>query len=462
MRLKWAVRASNSRAILSQGLSCRSIFSGPRWDALRYLSGFGNEVATEALPSALPVGQNTPQRCPYGLYAEQLSGSSFTTPRSKNRRTWMYRILPSCRHGRFHQVTHLLLATDFAHARIVPDQLQWDPLPLPPANRPTDFVGGLVTFCGAGSPEARRGLAIHLYSCNASMDRKAFCNSDGDFLVVPQLGELRLRTEMGLLTVAPGEVCVLPRGIRFTVEVTEPSRGYIAEVYDSHFVLPDLGPIGAWGLANPRDFLTPVAAYEDVAGDWTVVQKFGGRLFEAHQDHSPFDVVAWHGNYAPYKYDLARFCAVNSVTFDHIDPSIFTVLTAPTLEPGVAACDFVVFPPRWMVQDRTFRPPYYHRNCMSEYMGSIRGTYEAKHDGFYPGGGSLHSPMVPHGPDAATFEHGATQELTPTRSDPASLAFMFESTYMLRVTEFAATNLLHPTYTDCWAPLKRHFDPSNR
>eukprot|EP00993_Chasmostoma_nieuportense_P000234 NODE_1216_length_1603_cov_26.506098_g1147_i0.p1 GENE.NODE_1216_length_1603_cov_26.506098_g1147_i0~~NODE_1216_length_1603_cov_26.506098_g1147_i0.p1 ORF type:complete len:490 (+),score=111.76 NODE_1216_length_1603_cov_26.506098_g1147_i0:88-1470(+) len=431
-----------------------------KWEALQYFAGFGNYVRTETLPNSLPQLGNTPQRCPYGLYAEQLSGSAFTAPRHSNQRSWLYRILPSTVHGPYSKVDRGFLRSDFpAEASPLPDQLRWDPFPLP--TDPTDWVQGLVTVCGAGSPEMKAGMAIHMYACNQSMERKTFMTSDGDLLIVPQQGTLSIQTEFGLLTVAPGEICVIQRQMKFKVLVAEPSRGYIAEVYDSHFVLPDLGPIGANGLANPQHFLTPSAHYEDTCDTWRLVHKFGGQLFAAEMDHSPFDVVGWHGNYAPYKYDLSLFCPVNSVGYDHLDPSIFTVLTAQTNAPGVAACDFVIFPPRYMVQEDTFRPPYYHRNCMSEYMGNIRGVYEAKSTAFSPGGGSLHSLGSPHGPDSTTFAKASTQTLKPVLSDPSALAFMFESHYMFRVTPFAQHTLVQPDYWQCWQGLRKHFDPTN-
>ncbi|MES1910251.1 MAG: hypothetical protein MHM6MM_002880 [Cercozoa sp. M6MM] len=348
-----------------------------------------------------------------------------------------------------------------ASETLKPNRMRWNPLPLDADNK--DFVEGLVTYCGAGTPEMKSGLAVHMYTCSRSMQRRAFCNSDGEMLIVPQEGTLLLKTELGLLRVPPGHICVIPRGVRFLVQLTEEGkavRGYICEIFQSSFILPDLGPIGSNGLANPRDFETPVAWYEIEDAEWQLVQKFGGSLFEAALDHSPFDVVAWHGNYVPYRYDLARFCAINSVTFDHLDPCTFVVLTAPSGEPGVAVCDFVIFPPRYMVQEHTFRPPYFHRNCMSEFMGNIRGVYEAKLEGFLPGGATLHSIMAAHGPDAECTEAAMEAELVPVKSDPNALAFMFESTFLLRMTKFALeSGLVQENYTDCWQGLQRHFVP---
>lgn len=423
------------------------------------MPGFGNEFSSEALPRALPVGQNNPQQCPYGLYAEQLSGTAFTAPRDKNQRTWLYRIRPSVVHAAFEEIDPGRIVSDWGReGRVDPSQLRWSPLPMPSADAPpVDFLDGLVTMAGNGDPTLKTGLAIHMYTANTSMGRKAFNNSDGDMLIVPDTGALTVRTELGVLEVAPKEIVVVPRGVRFAVDVAGPARGYALELYQGHFELPNLGPIGANGLANPRDFLAPRAQFEDLDAPHVVVNKFGGKLFRATVDHSPFDVVAWHGNYVPFKYDLTRFCCINSVTFDHPDPSIYTVLTAPSDTPGVAVADFVIFPPRWMVMEGTFRPPWYHRNCMSEFMGMVYGKYDAK-EGFMPGGASLHSCMSAHGPDAATHAKASTEELRPVKFD-AGLAFMFESTYMLKLTDNAlGASWRDKQYHQCWDDLPKHFN----
>ena len=426
---------------------------------LAYQSGFGSEFATEALAGALPVGRNSPQRAPYGLYAEQLSGTAFTAPRHANRRAWLYRIRPAVLHGAFEALPHPRLASaPFDAVATSPNQLRWDPFPPPEA--PADFVDGLATIAGNGDVDAQCGIAIHVYVCNRSMRGRFFYDADGELLVVPQEGALRIATELGHLDVGPGEIALLPRGIRFRVELADgaaAARGYVCENYGAMLRLPELGPIGANGLANPRDFLAPVAAYHDEEGAFELVAKFGGRLWRAPIDHSPLDVVAWHGNYAPYKYDLARFNAINTVSFDHPDPSIFTVLTSPSDTPGTANVDFVIFPPRWMVAEATFRPPWFHRNVMSEYMGLIRGVYDAKAEGFVPGGGSLHNAMSGHGPDAATFERASQAELAPQRIE-GTLAFMFESRYVIHPTAYAlACPQLQRDYQACWRGLARHF-----
>jgi len=423
-----------------------------------YLPGMEAEFVSEALKGALPKAL-TPQRCPYGLYTEQLSGTAFTAPRHRNRRSWLYRILPAVKHDkpRKKMGTHRIV-NDFSKAVVEARQLRMDPLPL--ARTPQTWVEGLTTYAGAGDPHMKSGMAIHLYTCNKSMIDEAFVNSDGDMLIVPEQGTLLIRTEFGFMKVASGEICVIQRGIRFQVMVQGQSRGYVGEIYDGHFVIPDLGPIGANGLANPKHFQTPVASYENRKCDFTVTQKFLGELFELRQDHSCFDVVAWSGNYVPYKYDCAQYAAVNSVIRDHMDPSIFTVLTCQTNEPGVAACDFVIFPPRWSVHTDTFRPPYYHRNCMSEFMGNIRGAYEAKKKGFLPGGASLHSNMMPHGPDSECFEAASVEKQVPVPPKEGALAFMFESTYTFKVTDFVKNSgLIQEDYNDHWKSLKSHFNP---
>lgn len=443
-----------------------SKFSGDDFpsDDRDYLSGFGNTFESEALPGALPRVQNSPLLCPYGLYAEQISGTSFTYPRKLNQRSWLYRIKPSVTHEPFKPrlPRHDRLVSEFdnSNTRTMPTQLRWKPVDID-ASQPINFIDGLYTMCGSGSSFLRHGFAIHMYAANTSMSNCAFCNADGDFLVVPQKGRLWITTELGKLGVAPGEIAVLPQGFRFSVDLPDGlSRGYVSEVFGTHFQLPDLGPIGANGLAAPRDFLVPRASFEDNSRPgYTIIQKFGGELFTAKQDFSPFNVIAWHGNYVPYKYALNKFCPYNTVLFDHGDPSINTVLTAPTDRPGVALLDFVIFPPRWLVAEHTFRPPYYHRNCMSEFMGLIYGGYEAKFDGFLPGGASLHSCMTPHGPDTKTYEAtvacGSDAQPYKIRD---TMAFMFESCLIPRICAWALESpYMDHDYYHCWIGLKSHF-----
>jgi homogentisate 1,2-dioxygenase len=423
----------------------------------RYLSGFGNEHTSEASQGTLPEGQNAPQKPPRGLYTEQISGTPFTAPRDHNRRSWLYRIRPSAMHPAFRRIDNgLLRSAPFDEAAPPPNRLRWDPLLFP--DEPTDFVDGLVTMGGNGDASGRSGIAIHIYRATKSMERRVFYDADGELLIVPQTGRLRLATELGIIEAAPGEIAVIQRGIKFSVALLDDrARGYVCENYGALFRLPELGPIGANGLANPRDFRTPVAAFEDSDEPGEVVAKFEGNLWTTELDHSPLDVVAWHGNYAPYVYDLARFNTIGTVSFDHPDPSIFTVLTAPSDTPGTANCDFVIFPPRWLVAEHTFRPPWFHRNYMNEFMGLVHGVYDAKAKGFVPGGASLHNCMSAHGPDRATFEKATAAKLIPQKIAD-TLAFMFETRLVIRPTRFALEiPALQRDYDACWAGFEKMF-----
>ncbi|HKU00901.1 MAG TPA: homogentisate 1,2-dioxygenase [Paraburkholderia sp.] len=438
------------------------------------MSGFGNEFATEALPGALPEGQNSPQRCAYGLYAEQLSGTAFTAPRSHNRRTWLYRIRPGAVHQPFTPLAARAsvnggkssaprLVADFGEVPPTPpNQLRWDALPMPA--EPTDFIDGWVTMAGNGSAASMSGCAIHLYAANRPMVERFFYNTDGELLIVPQQGRLAIATEMGKLEVEPFEIAVIPRGVRFAVELPDgEARGYICENFGALLRLPDLGVIGSNGLANPRDFLTPCAAYEDREGQFELVAKLNGELWRADIGHSPLDVVAWHGNYAPYKYDLRRYNTIGSISYDHPDPSIFLVLHAPTDTPGVDSIDFVIFPPRWLAAENTFRPPWYHRNVASEFMGLVHGVYDAKAEGFVPGGASLHNCMSGHGPDAETFEKASSADTSKPHKVGDTMAFMFETRTLIRPTRFALeTAQLQAHYYECWQGLKKHFNPEKQ
>jgi homogentisate 1,2-dioxygenase len=428
-------------------------------DEFHYSSGFGNEFATEAVAGSLPVGRNSPQQAPLGLYAEQLSGTAFTQPRGVNRRTWVYRILPSAKHPPFGRIDNgNLRGTPFDELEPDPNRLRWDPLPLPRQDAPQDFIDGLFTVAGNGDIKTRSGIAIHLYAANRSMQDRYFVDSDGELLLVPELGAIILHTELGPMRVSPGEIAVVPRGIRFKVELTDVvARGYVCENFGANFVLPERGPIGANGLANERDFRIPHAAFEERNHRVQVVNKFGGNLWAADYDHSPLDVVAWHGNYAPYKYDTASYMVIGTISFDHPDPSIFTVLTSPTDTQGLANVDFVIFPPRWLVGENTFRPPWFHRNIMSEYMGLVTGTYDAKAEGFVPGGASLHNTYTSHGPDADTSARASTAELRPQKLT-GTLAFMFESRWTILPTKQAmdATFRQHD-YDAVWSGLTRNF-----
>ncbi|PMQ17159.1 homogentisate 1,2-dioxygenase [Janthinobacterium sp. AD80] len=426
-----------------------------------YQSGFGNEFATEAVPGALPQGQNSPQQAPLGLYAEQLSGTAFTAPRAQNRRSWLYRIRPASQHPPFTLADNTRIVSDFhAMPPTPPNQLRWNPLPLPDSATPVDFIDGWHTMAGNGSAEAMSGCAIHVYAANRSMQRY-FYSADGELLVVPQEGRLAIATELGLIELEPQEIAVIPRGVRFRVTLPDgAARGYVCENFGTAFRLPDMGPIGSNGLANSRDFLTPHAAYEDIDGACELLAKFGGHLWRTTLDHSPLDVVAWHGNYAPYKYDLRCFNTIGSISYDHPDPSIFLVLQAPSENPLFGAIDFAIFPPRWLAAEHTFRPPWFHRNVASEFMGLIHGVYDAKAAGFVPGGASLHNCMSGHGPDAQTFEKASHSDTATPVKVGDTMAFMFETRTIIKPTAFAMNSgLLQPDYFECWQGLRKHFDP---
>jgi homogentisate 1,2-dioxygenase len=429
-----------------------------------YMPGFGNDFETEALEGALPIGQNSPQRCPYGLYAEQLSGTPFTAPRETNKRSWLYRMRPTVKH------IAAMTRRDLPHWRSAPTvgesdlplaPMRWDPAPIP--DDAGTFLEGIRTISTGGDVFTQTGFAIHTYAVTESMGAEVFWNADGEMLIVPEVGALRFFTEMGVIDIAPGEICVLPRGIKAKVELAgdAKARGYICENYGQALTCPERGPIGANCLANRRDFLTPVAAFEQ-GGDspHRVTVKWCGDFHSGEIDHSPLDVVAWHGNYAPYKYNLRHFSPVGPILNDHADPSIFTVLTAPSGTPGTANIDFVIFPPRWMVAENSFRPPWYHMNVMSEFMGLIEGVYDAKPEGFVPGGMSLHNMMLPHGPDAEAFYRASLKDLAPEKL-ANTLAFMFETRFPQQLTRYAAgLPTLQAGYPDVWDPLRNHFDPS--
>jgi homogentisate 1,2-dioxygenase len=419
---------------------------------LHYLSGFGSAFETEAVAGALPVGRNSPQKPAFGLYAEQLSGSAFTAPRLENRRSWLYRLRPSAQHPAFqpYDGAPLWRSGPFDEVPPSPNRMRWSPLEWP--SRPTDFIDGMTTYAGSGDPAAQSGIAALVYVANADMTGRAFFNADGEMLILPQEGRLDVWTEFGRLKVAPGELLLMPRGVRFRVALPDgKARGYVCENYGAHFRLPERGPIGSNSMASERDFLAPVAAYEDIDAPTEVIQKYLGGFWTTTFDHSPFDVVAWHGTLTPFKYDIARYATVGSISIDHPDPSIFTVLTSPTDSPGTANCDFAIFPPRWMVAEDTFRPPWFHRNVMSEFMGLIHGEYDAKEGGgFDPGGASLHNCMSGHGPDQTTYERATTVELKPHKIDK-TLAFMFESRFIFRPTRWAVeTPAMQLDYDDVW------------
>ena len=417
-------------------------------DAPHYMTGFGGHFETEAVEGALPRARNSPQRPAYGLYAEQLSGTAFTMARHENRRSWLYRMRPTADHRPFIRYKGATLFTPgTVKEPLPPNRLRWDP----PEDLPdeADFVDGMVTMLANRDPADLEGVAVHLYRASKSMERRVFVDADGEMLIIPQQGALRVLTELGMLELEPGWVGVVPRGVKFRVEVDGEARGYVAENHGAPFRLPELGPIGSNALANARDFEIPVARFEDRDEPTEVVQKSLGSLWATTLDHSPLDVVAWHGNYAPYRYELSRFNVIGTISFDHPDPSIFTVLTSPSNVHGRANADFVIFPPRWMVAEDTFRPPWFHRNVMSEAMGLIHGAYDAKADGFAPGGLSLHNLMSGHGPDVESWRKASEAELKPSKVE-GTMAFMVETCWPYRPTQFALDRA-QPDYDEAWA-----------
>ena len=421
-----------------------------------YLTGFGNHFSTEAVAGALPVGRNSPQRPAFGLYAEQLSGTAFTAPRHEHRRSWLYRLRPSASHAAF-----VPYPSPFDEAAstlpLAPNRLRWSRAAAPAG---TDFVDGLTPMLANGSAERLEGCAVHLYAADRDMEQRVLFDADGELLIIPQVGRIKLLTEFGRVEVAPGSIALIPRGIRFRVMLPDgAASGYVAENYGALFRLPELGPIGSNGLANPRDFETPVAWFEDRDEPFELVQKFGGRLWSTQLEHSPLDVVAWHGNLAPCRYDLARFNALGTVSFDHPDPSIFTVLTSPGETAGRANCDFVIFPPRWMVAEDTFRPPWFHRNLMSEAMGLIHGDYDAKAEGFEPGGLSLHNRMSAHGPDLDSWRGASAADLKPHKIE-GTMAFMVESALPF-VPTAAVLASAQPNYDGAWAQFPKAIVPGD-
>jgi homogentisate 1,2-dioxygenase len=415
---------------------------------LRYMSGFGGHFETEAIEGALPKGRNSPQRPAFGLYAEQLSGSAFTAPRHENRRSWLYRLRPTADHRPFVRYEGArLLAPGTVAEPLAPNRLRWNP----PEDLPegADFIDGMVTMLANRDPSDLEGVAVHLYRAQKSMEKRVFVDADGELLIIPQEGAIEIWTELGRIEAGPGDIALVPRGIRFRVKLLDgDARGYVAENHGHPFRLPDLGPIGSNGLANPRDFEVPAAAFEDRDEPTEILQKYLGSLWTTTLDHSPLDVVGWHGNYAPWRYDLNRFNTIGTVSFDHPDPSIFTVLTSPSNVPGRANADFVIFPPRWMVAEDTFRPPWFHRNVMSEAMGLIHGAYDAKTDGFAPGGLSLHNLMSGHGPDVESWKKASEADLRPAKIDN-TLAFMVETCWPYRPTRFALDRS-QPDYDEAW------------
>ncbi|EJD06339.1 homogentisate 1,2-dioxygenase [Fomitiporia mediterranea MF3/22] len=438
-RLSLSIHSRNYNGSASSGATAAGSFSvkPTAKDPYSYQVGFGNRFASEAIPGSLPYAQNSPQKCKYDLYAEQMTGTSFVAPKAEKQTAY---------------VRSTVLR------RLCINKIAWHPIDIPKSGK-VDFIDGLKSFAGNGDPTLREGLAIHMYASNTSMGNKAFCNNDGDMLILPQQGRMDVQTEMGKLMVRPGELLVIQRGIRFRVAFLDgPSRGYIQEIYGSHFELPELGPLGGHGLANPRDFEHPIASFDIDQSPWEIVYKVCGELYVCKQEHTPFDVVAWHGNYVPYKYALEKFVNVGSISKDHIDPSIFCVLTAKSKTQGTPLMDFLIFSPRWDVASHTFRPPYYHRNSATEFMGLIYGTYSGRSDEFQPGSCSYETGFCPHGVSYEEFKLATESELKPMRIHESTMAFMFESSMILTLTDYAMKSLKrHEHEPKMWDDLKGQF-----
>ncbi len=426
-----------------------------------YMPGFGNDFETEALPGALPQGMNSAAEMQLRALRRTALGDRIHRTQPPER---THLVLP---HPAFGQAYASVPEDRGAALEVGPcidpdiislGQYRWDPVAVPQGERLT-WITGMRTMVTAGDVGTQAGMASHMYLVNASMEDEYFFSADGELLVVPQEGRLRFCTELGVIDLEPKEIAILPRGLVYRVEVLEgPARGFVCENYGQKFQLPGRGPIGANCMANRRDFKTPVAAYEDREVPSKVYVKWCGQFHVTEIGHSPLDVVAWHGNYAPVKYDLRTYCPIGAVLFDHPDPSIFTVLTAPSGIEGTANIDFVLFRERWMVAENTFRPPWYHKNVMSELMGNIYGVYDAKPKGFVPGGMSLHNCMLPHGPDLNAFEHASNEPMVPVKQDD-TMSFMIETRFPQHLTEWAATaGHLQDDYIDCWGSLEKKFD----
>ena len=353
----------------------------------------------------------------------------------------------------------MIRSAPFNDVDATPTQLRWSPIPIP--KKPTDFVEGIVTLGGNGDVATQVGMAVHIYAANRSMTDRCFYNADGEMLIVPQQGRARFVTELGVIEAPPGEIVVIPRGLALARRT---ARRAVARL---HLRELRADRCGCRSSARSARTALPMCAISSAPSPPTrtprrrasMVAKFQGNLWAAEMDHSPLNVVAWHGNFAPYKYDLARFMVIGTVSFDHPDPSIYSVLTAPSDVPGTANIDFVIFPPRWLVGEDTFRPPWYHRNVMTEFMGLLHGAYDAKAEGFLPGGASLHNCMTAHGPDAETWERATRAELKPHKLED-TMAFMFESRYAMRLTRYAVeSSELQHDYFEGWQGLEKHFPP---
>ncbi|GLI78307.1 hypothetical protein PoHVEF18_006618 [Penicillium ochrochloron] len=399
-------------------------------DKFKYLNGFNGYHQSEAAEGVIPLVINIPQKSKYGLHTERISGSSFTAPRKDSKQTWLYRLLPSTCHEDFSLLeNHPFNLKNVLNSKYQysPNRSTWAPAQIA---KEADFLTGLQLIGGAGNPTMKEGLAYYAFTAGKSMpSNQAFYSADGDFLLAPQKGTLDIRTEMGYLRVRSNEICVVPRGIRFHVSLPAgPVRGFALELFEGHFELPELGPIGSTGLANIRDFEIPTASFDNSNVDTEIIAKFAGQVHRTVHRGSIFNVAGWSGTYYPFKYDLGKFNTIGSVSYDHTDPSIFTVLTAPSSVPGEAVVDVAVFGPRWLVMEKSYRPPYFHRNTMSEFAFVIKGGFDVtplppQLEGLF----LLSNTMCAHGADPESWKQATEKELVPEKIPPGNLGMMFES-----------------------------------
>lgn len=433
--------------------------------------------SSEAVSGAVPAVNNSPQKPPLGLRTERISGGSFVAPRELSYQTWLYRLRASIAHSDWARLR--VSGADEGYgppspvrpANVTPNSRLWGGFPAPAAG--SHWANGQQLLGRNGDPQAKEGMALWVFSVTASMPpRQAFASLDGEALVIPQSGALDIQTELGRLVVRQNEIAVIPRNVRYRVCLPEgkPCRGYVCELYQGHFRLPDLGVIGSTGLANVRDFQVPKAFVDATVhshlgttqapgpgaptgvddGEWSIVARLVGNLWHCTQAHTPFDVVGWHGTCYPFKYDLARFCALGNLVFDEHDPSLFVVLTARHhgAEPTTAVVDFAVIPPRWMAARDTNWLPYFHRNTMQEFFGPIVALQDGAHplnatgetNRFAPFGAGLNGCMSTHGPSERDFQAARARDTTTPAfvgGDEGVTIFLVETERPLLLSDWA-------------------------
>ncbi|RSL87550.1 hypothetical protein CDV31_016235 [Fusarium ambrosium] len=426
-----------------------------------YLNGLGNLHQSEAFPDAVPLVNSYPQHAKYGLRSEKVSGTSFTaTPRSQNLWSFLYRARPSYNHGTFELWNqHLETANPSRPKHLTPNSYVWPTFNVTKGDWTAQHLLG-----GNGSPTDKTGVAIWLFHVNKDMPpQTVFSSQDGEALIVPQTGALDIQTEYGKLLVRQQEIAVIPRGIKYRVTLPEgkEARGYVLELYQGHFRLPELGIIGSIGLANPRDFQVPTASFDgkiesqgdtqvavanDGRGEWTIISRLDTKLWFATQDSTPFDVAGWQGTLYPYKYDVRRFNYIGNLNYDHADPSVFVVLTSQSYgkEPGTAVVDFAAVGEHWHPAQHTLRVPWYHRNTASEFVFPIIAEQDPKSrlntsDTFGPWGAWLNANMVTHGSNEQEYaEWQAKDTLTPMKlQDFGVTSAIIETEATLLLTDWA-------------------------